>query len=81
MELEIGRVNMLETVERSKKTVLRIACFGFPAILFGIVFEDNLVANIGWAVSAVSLLVWTLLIFAAQLLSQRLPHHIVTDED
>lgn len=81
MELEIGRVNMLETVERSKKTVLRIACFGFPAILFGILFEDNMVANIGWAVSAVSLLAWTLLLFATQLLSQRLPHDLVADED
>ena len=81
MELEIGRVNMLETVERSKKTVLRIACIGFPAIIFGIVMEDSLIANIGWAVSAVSLLAWTFLLFATQLLSQRLPHNVVTEED
>jgi hypothetical protein len=81
MELEIGRVNMLESVERSKKTVLRVACFGFPAILFGILFDDDLVANIGWAVSAVSLLAWTLLIFGSQLLSQRLPHDLVGDNE
>jgi hypothetical protein len=81
MELEIGRVNMLETVERSKKSVLRIAFLGFPAILAGIAFEDSFVANVGWSVSTVALMIWTGLIFSSNLLSQRLPHELVSDED
>lgn len=81
MELEIGRVNMLETVESSKKTALRIAFFAFPLIFAGIFFEDALVANIGWAVSGVSLLIWTGLIFGTRLLGQRIPYDLVeTDE-
>jgi len=57
MELEVGRVNLLETVESSKKTALRIAFFAFPLIVIGVLFEDELIANIGWAVSAFSLIV------------------------
>ena len=41
MELEIGRVNMLETVESSKKTALRIAGLALPAVVVGLVFEDE----------------------------------------
>jgi tetratricopeptide (TPR) repeat protein len=41
MDMEINRVNMLETLERSKRTSLKIAFLGFPGILFGlIVFDD-----------------------------------------
>lgn len=81
MELEISRVNLLEGVERSKKTALRIAFFGFPAIITGIMIDDTLIANIGWAVSTVSLLIWTGLIMSSRLLAQRIPYEMVeTDE-
>jgi len=81
MELEISRVNMLETIEKSKKTALRIAFLAFPAILIGIMFEDNLVANVGWAISCISLLVWAGLIISTSLLGQRIPHELVEPED
>ena len=81
MEMEIGRVNLLETVERSKKTALRIAFFGFPAIIAGIMLEDDLIANIGWAVSTVSLVIWTGLIMSGHLLAQRIPYDMMETED
>ena len=81
MELEVGRVNMLETVETSKKTVLRLAFFAFPLIGVGIIFEDNLVANIGWAVSTVAILIWTGLIITARMLSTRIPYDLVESDD
>ncbi len=81
MEMEIGRVNLLETVEGSKKTALRIAILAFPAIMIGVLFEDNLIANIGWAVSTVSLLIWTGLIVTAKMLAQRIPYELMNDED
>lgn len=81
MELEIGRVNMLETVEASKKTALRIAYFALPLIGVGVFFEDTLVANLGWAVSTVSLLIWTGLILSSRLLEQRIPYDLVETED
>jgi tetratricopeptide (TPR) repeat protein len=81
MELEISRVNMLDTIESSKKTALRIASLGFPAILYGILLEDALIANIGWAVSCIALLTWTGLIMSTRLLGQRIPHEMVEPED
>lgn len=81
MEMEVGRVNLLETVERSKKTALKIAFFGFPLIIAGITFEDDLVANVGWSVATVSLLIWTGLIMSGHLLAQRIPYHMLETDD
>jgi tetratricopeptide (TPR) repeat protein len=81
MELEISRVNMLETIEKSKKTALRITFLSFPAILVGILFEDSFVANVGWAISCVSLLVWAGLIISTSLLGQRIPHELVEPDE
>ncbi|MEO6050740.1 MAG: tetratricopeptide repeat protein [Pyrinomonadaceae bacterium] len=81
MELEIGRVNMLETIEGQKKTALRIAFFALPLIAVGVLFEDDFVANIGWAVSSVSLLIWTGMIVSTHLLGQRIPYDLVESEN
>lgn len=81
MELEIGRVNLLETVETSKKTTLRITFLALPTIIFGVLFEDHLIANIGWAVSAVALAIWTGLIVTQKMLAQRIPYDLVESED
>ena len=81
MELEIGRVSMLETIERSKRTTLRIALYAFPLIAAGIFFEDALVANIGWAISSVSLIIWAGLIVGHRMMSQRIPYQLMESED
>jgi tetratricopeptide (TPR) repeat protein len=73
MELEISRVNLLENLDGLKKTALRAALFGFPAILFGLLTEDNLIANIGWAISSAAILVWAGLFASQNLLSTRVP--------
>lgn len=72
MEMEISRVNLLENLENAKKTSLKIAFLGFPAIIFGLI-SDELIANIGWAVSCVSLLIWVGLMISQNLLSSRVP--------
>lgn len=81
MELEIGRVNLLETLENSKKTALRIASLAFPAVIVGLILEDDLIANIGWAVTTVSLLIWTGMIVSSRLMSQRLPYDLINSDD
>lgn len=81
MDLEIGRVNMLESVERGKKTVLRIALLVLPAVLVGILVEDFLIANIGWGVSGVALLIWIGLTLTARTLSHRIPYDLVGSDD
>ncbi len=80
MELEISRVNMLETLENSKKTTLQIALLAFPAILIGVVGEDNLIANIGWSVSAFALLVWVGLIVSRNMLTERIPLDLIEED-
>lgn len=73
MEMEVSRVNLLESLERSKKTCLQIALVSFPAIFIGIFFEENVIAQIGWAVSSISLLVWVGIIVSLQIFSARIP--------
>jgi tetratricopeptide (TPR) repeat protein len=80
MDLEISRVNMLETLENSKKTVLKIALLAFPAILIGVVLEENLLANIGWAVSSIALLIWVGLITTRNILAERIPLDLVEED-
>jgi tetratricopeptide (TPR) repeat protein len=76
MELEISRVNLLENLDNLKKTALRTALFGFPAILFGLLTEENLIANIGWAISSAAILVWAGLFASQNLLSTRVPMNL-----
>ncbi len=80
MDMEISRVNLLDSLERSKKTTLRIAIFAFPVIISGEVFEDALVSNVGWAVSTVALTLWTGMILAAKMLSPRIPPELLEDD-
>lgn len=81
MELEIGRVKMLETVESSKRTALRIALYSVPLIFAGVFFDETLIANIGWAIATVALLTWTGLIIATTPLSQRIPYGLVESDE
>ena len=80
MEMEVSRVSMLESAASAKKTFLKIAMLGFPIIVFGIVLEDILIANIGWAVSTIAILVWVGAILSQNILSIRIPMDF-TDED
>ena len=73
MEMEVSRVNLLESVENAKKTFLKIAMIGFPVIVFGVTLEEASIANFGWAVSSIAILVWVGTIMSQNLLSSRIP--------
>lgn len=73
MDMEVSRVNLLESLERGKKTSLKIALFGLPWIVIGLLLDTNLVVNLGWAVSCVSLLIWVGMIMSRNILSARVP--------
>lgn len=73
MDMEVSRVNLLESLERGKRTALKIALFGLPWILVGLLLGESLVVNLGWAVSCVSLLIWVGMIMSRNLLSARVP--------
>ncbi len=80
MEMEISRVNLLDTVETSKRTALRVVILSFPLIAIGMMFDDDLIANIGWTVSTVSLLIWCGLGVTAGMLSRRIPYELVHND-
>lgn len=79
--MEVSRVNLLETIERSRRTALRIAFLAFPSVFVGVFFEEELIANIGWAVTTVALLIWTGMVITARMLSRRIPYELVASED
>lgn len=80
MELEISRMNLLDTFEAVKRSSLRIAMVGFPAILLGVLSEDDLIANVGWAVSMIAFTVWAAMILLVHLLSTRIPFDPIEDD-
>jgi hypothetical protein len=81
MELEISRVNLLDTLERTKRSSFRVSILGYVAIGFGLALGDDLLANIGWAISGISLVVWIVAISMSRMLSPRIPFELMeTDE-
>jgi tetratricopeptide (TPR) repeat protein len=81
MDMEISRINLLETLESSKRTTLKIAVVGFPAILIGVTLGEELISNLGWAVSAVALLIWSGLLMSVNLFSDRIPYELVEEDE
>jgi hypothetical protein len=67
MEMEVSRVNLLDSLERGKRTSLKIALVGLPWIVIGILLSADLVVNLGWAVSCVALLIWVGMIMSKNL--------------
>ncbi len=74
MELEISRLNLLDSMDSVKRSALRIAIVGFPAIAIGLLIEDSLVTDIGWAVSLFSFTIWAAMILGINMLSARIPY-------
>jgi tetratricopeptide (TPR) repeat protein len=81
MEMEVGRVSMLETFERIKRTALRLTYFGFPVIFLGVLGDDSVLADSGWAISAAALLVWTSLGIGTRMFAARIPYDSLQSSD
>jgi tetratricopeptide (TPR) repeat protein len=80
MELEVSRMNLLDTLSLVRGGALRIAVVGIPVIVIGVLFAEYLVANVGWAVSLISFVVWTTVIVLTHMLSTRIPYELIEDE-
>lgn len=81
MEMEISRINLLETLDNSKRTASRIALFALPLIAAGMLFDENLITVIGWAVSSVALLIWVGLVVSVNMFTGRIPYEMTIDEE
>lgn len=81
MDLEISRIKLLESLSRTRKSALGLAFLGFPAILFGVIFGEDFIANVGWAVSAIALTIWGILMISQKLFTERIPFHLLDEEN
>ena len=81
LEMEIGRVSLLEKLERLQTFCLRLAYVALPIVLAGLLVDDQFVANVGWSVSSVALLVWAGLIVSVRMLAGRIPYDMMADDD
>jgi tetratricopeptide (TPR) repeat protein len=80
MELEVSRVNLLDSLDRSKRTSLKIALLGSPLVIVGILTENSLISNIGWAVSFVAIAFWVGIMLFRKMLEPRIPFEIVNKD-
>ena len=80
MELEISRMNLLERLDRWRRTALRIGLYSLPLIFGGTVFEEDLLAEAGWLVSSVGFLSWVGMNVGIKMLSSRIPYDLVENE-
>ncbi len=81
MEMEVSRVGLLETLETLRRTAVRILLVSFPMVVVGVMFEDDLVANLGWAICTIDMVVWAGLTIGSRMFSRRIPYHLLEDED
>ncbi|HUR99786.1 MAG TPA: tetratricopeptide repeat protein [Pyrinomonadaceae bacterium] len=81
MELEISRVNLLDTLDRTKRSSFRINMLGFLAIAFGLALRDDLITDVGWTVSGVSVIVWIVAVVMTKMLSPRIPFELMETEE
>ena len=77
MELEISRVNLVDSLTAWRSTALRVTAFGMPLIGSGILFQEELIANLGWALSGISIVAWATLSVLEKMLAARIPLDLV----
>lgn len=80
LDLEVGRVNLLSSLESGKQNLLRIASLSSIPLFAGTILEDTLFTDVGWAVAGVSLLIWTIVSISTHLFSTRIPYELTIDD-
>ncbi|MGD9562296.1 MAG: tetratricopeptide repeat protein [Pyrinomonadaceae bacterium] len=80
MEMELGRVNLLDALDRWKGSVFRLCLLGFPIIGFGLYFEDAAITNAGWILSAGMLVLWTVIVLASRAFTSRIAPELLTED-
>jgi len=81
MEVEVGRVSMLESLQRTRRTLLRITAFGFFVVAVGITAADEVLVTVGLAVTTLALIVWLALRVASGVFAERIAYDEVSGED
>lgn len=81
MELEISRVNLLDTLLNNRRTSMRICLLGIPVILLGFLIGDSLLTNIGWGISLAASIFWIVINLIRRTLDARIPFDLVDNDN
>ncbi|MFL6467296.1 MAG: hypothetical protein ACJ72Z_04995, partial [Pyrinomonadaceae bacterium] len=77
MELEVSRLNLLEKLDRWRRTAFRAGIYTLPIIAVGYLLDLALIADTGWLISTVGLIVWGGSNIGLKMLSPRIPYELV----
>ena len=80
MDLELSRINLLDTLQSTSSTATWITLCGFPVIGLGLLFGNPSVANTGWAVSGLALLVWLTAGVFSRMFVLRIPYEHLEED-
>ena len=80
LEMELGRVNLLNALDRWRRTTLRLCLVGFPFIGLGLYFEDRTTANCGWILSGGMLILWTSITVGRRLFTPRIAPELLQED-
>jgi hypothetical protein len=80
MEMELSRLSLFDSLSSVISSALRLAFLGFPVIAGGVVVGDAAIANIGWAVSGISLLVWAAVSVMRRMMADRIPFELLEED-
>jgi type IV secretory pathway TrbD component len=81
MELEIGRINLLDRLDRVRRSSFRCAFLGIVVIALGIAIANDLITNVGWAISGISLVVWIVTLLMSRMLAPRIPFELMEADE
>lgn len=81
LDLEVHRVNLVNSLATAGRTSLTITLFGFVPLIFGLVTDDLLLADIGWAVSGIALIIWCVLRVVSRMLAARIPYDVASADN
>lgn len=80
LEMELGRVNLLDALDRWRGTTLRLCLLGFPFIGLGLYFDDATTANCGWILSGGMLVLWIGILLASRVFSPRIAPELLSED-
>ena len=79
--LELSRLNLGDSIERSKRMAVNVAVMAIPLMMTGMFFEDSLLADVGWAVSAVAFAIRVILVPLGGMFRKRIAPEMIDRDD
>jgi hypothetical protein len=77
MEVEIGRINLFDNFTGISRTAFRIFLFGLLVVAGGLLLSSSIIADIGWAVSAISMFTWLAASLLKNVFASRIPFEML----